>query len=131
MHPKQEELEERMALLCQELDNHLEDIYGSRYRIHPNRLKRGQGSNPSFDGLFSTSMAFTLGYGSKYGRGYVVNVEVRTLDKVSQYDTIHITSSAFAFLKDKLGEYFPDHDLDVVQDGNVMKIVGDFGLGEV
>ena len=62
MHPKQEELEDRMSLLCQELDNHLEDIYGDRYTIHPNRLKRGQGSNPSYDGLFSTSMAFTLGY---------------------------------------------------------------------
>ncbi len=131
MHPKQEELEERMALLCQELDNHLEDIYGSRYKVHPNRLKRGQGSNPSFDGLFSTSTAFTLGYGSKFGRGYIVNVEVRTLDKVSQYDSIHITSSAFAFLKSKLPTYFPDHDLDIVQDGNVIKIVGDFGLGEV
>ena len=131
MHPKQEELEERMALLCQDLDNHLEDIYGDRYKIHPNRLKRGQGSNPSFDGLFSTSMAFTLGYGSKYGRGYIVDVEVRTLDKVSQYDRIHITSTAFAFLKTKLKEYFPDHDLDVVQDGPVMKVVGDFGLGEV
>lgn len=131
MHPKQEELEDRMSLLCQELDNHLEDIYGDRYTIHPNRLKRGQGANPSYDGLFSTSMAFTLGYGSKYGRGYVVNVEVRTLDKVSQYDTIHITSTAFSFLKSKLKEYFPDHDLDVVQDGNVMKVIGDFGLGEV
>ena len=131
MHPKQEELEERMSLLCQELDNHLEDIYGERYAVHPNRLKRGQGANPSYDGLFSTSMAFTLGYGSRYGRGYVVNVEVRTLDKVSQYDTIHITSTAFAFLKSKLKEYSPDHNLDVVQDGNVMKIIGDFSLGEV
>ncbi len=131
MHPKQEELEARMAVMCQDLDNYLEDIYGSRYKIHPNRLKRGQGSNPSFDGLFATSMAFTLGYGSKYGRGYVVNVEVRTLDKVSQYDTIHITSSAFAFLKSKLSEYFPGHELDVVQDGAVMKIIGDFELGEV
>ena len=34
-------------------------------------------------------------------------------------------------LKSKLKEYFPDHDLDVVQDGNVMKVIGDFGLGEV
>lgn len=131
MHPKQEELEERMALLCQALDNHLEDLYGDHYAVHPNRLKRGQGSNPSFDGLFSTSMAFTLGYGSKYGRGYVVNVEVRTLDKVSQYDSVHITSSAFAFLKGNLNKFFPDHELDVVQDGNVMKIIGDFALGEV
>jgi len=62
MHPKQEELENNLSLLCQNLDNYLEDEYGSRYRIHPNRLKRGLGSNPRFDGLFSTAMAFTLGY---------------------------------------------------------------------
>ena len=99
MHPKQEELEERMALLCQELDNHLEDIYGDRYKIHPNRLKRGQGSNPSFDGLFSTSMAFTLGYGSKFGRGYIVNVEVSTTASTSHPPHLHFsrTSSRTTF----------------------------------
>ena len=69
MHPKQEELEKKLSTLCQNLDNHLEDLYGDHYAIHPNRMKRGKGSNPSFDGLFSTSLAFTLGYGSKYGRG--------------------------------------------------------------
>ena len=83
MHPKQEELENKLSQLCQALDNHLEDKFGEHYRIHPNRLKRGQAANPTFDGLFSTSLAFTLGYGSQYGRGYVMNVEIRTLDKVS------------------------------------------------
>ena len=78
MHPKQEELEKKLSDLCQALDNHLEDKYGEHYKIHPNRLKRGKGANPSFDGLFSTSLAFTLGYGSKYGRGYVMNVEIRS-----------------------------------------------------
>ena len=30
MHPKQEILEDKLAALCQALDNHLEDIYGDR-----------------------------------------------------------------------------------------------------
>lgn len=131
MHPKQEELEAKMSLLCQALDNHLEDIYGERYRIHPNRPKRGAGSNPNYDGLFATSLAFTLGYGSQYGRGYVVNVEIRTLDKVSQYDQVKIRGTAFAFISENLGKYIPGHELQVVQDGNVMKVIGDFSLGEV
>ena len=131
MHPKQEELEEKMCELCKALDNHLEDIYGEHYIIHPNRLRRGKGSNPSFDGLFSTSLAFTLGYGSKYGRGYVVNVEIRTLDKVSQYEQASIRGTAFSFISQNLKKYLPDHDLQIVQDGNVMKIIGDFSLGEV
>lgn len=131
MHPKQEILEEKMAQLCQALDNHLEDIYGDHYRLHPNRLRRGKGSNPSFDGLFSTSLAFTLGYGSEYGRGYVVNVEIRTLDKVSQYDSTKIQAEAFSFISRNLKKFIPDQDLKIVQDGNLMKVVGDFSLGDV
>lgn len=131
MHPKQEILEEKMAQLCQALDNHLEDIYGDHYRLHPNRLRRGEGSNPSFDGLFSTSLAFTLGYGSEYGRGYVVNVEIRTLDKVSQYDSTKIQAEAFSFISQNLKKFIPDQDLKIVQDGNLMKVVGDFSLGDV
>ena len=131
MHPKQEELEKQLSLLCQALDNHLEDKYGEHYTIHPNRLKRGKAANPTFDGLFSTSLAFTLGYGSKYGRGYVMNVEIRTLDKVSQYDKADIEADAFKYVSENLKTYIPDHDLDIVQDGNVMKVIGDFNLGEV
>ena len=131
MHPKQEELEVKMSELCQALDNYLEDIYGEHYKLHPNRLKRGKGSNPSFDGLFSTSLAFTLGYGSRYGRGYVVNVEIRTLDKVSQYEQASIRGTAFSFISQNLKKYLPEHDLQIVQDGNVMKVIGDFSLGEV
>ncbi len=131
MHPKQEILEEKMAQLCQALDNHLEDIYGDHYRLHPNRLRRGKGSNPSFDGLFSTSLAFTLGYGSQYGRGYVVNVEIRTLDKVSQYDSTKIQAEAFSFISQNLKKFIPDQDLKIVQDGNLMKVIGDFSLGDV
>ena len=91
----------------------------------------GKAANPSFDGLFSTSLAFTLGYGSKFGRGYVVNVEIRTLDKVSQYEEADIRGAAFSFISQNLKKYLPDNDLQIVQDGNVMKIIGDFSLGEV
>ena len=120
-----------MARLCQALDNHLEDIYGDRYRLHPNRLRRGKGSNPSFDGLFSTSLAFTLGYGSEYGRGYVVNVEIRTLDRVSPDDRAEILAEVFSFISGNLAKYIPGQDLKIVRDGSLMKIVGDFSLGEV
>lgn len=130
MHPKQEELENNLSLLCQNLDNYLEDEYGSRYRIHPNRLKRGLGSNPRFDGLFSTAMAFTLGYGSNTGRGYVVEVDIRTLDRVSPEERQEINDAAFSYIQSNLKEVFPDRGLSIVKDGNLMKIVGDFSLGE-
>ena len=131
MHPKQEELENELANLCRNLDNHLEDKYGQKYRIHPNRLKRGAGSNPRFDGLFCTSIAFTLGYGSKSGRGYIVEVDIRTLDRVTEEDRKKILEDAFDYIKDNLKIYLPERELDIVKDGEVMKIVGDFSLGEV
>lgn len=131
MHPKQEELENELANLCRNLDNHLEDKYGQKYRIHPNRLKRGAGSNPRFDGLFSTSIAFSLGYGSKSGRGYIVEVDIRTLDRVTEEDRQKILEDAFDYIKDNLKIYLPERELDIVRDGDVMKIVGDFSLGEV
>lgn len=131
MHPKQEELENELANLCRNLDNHLEDKYGQKYRIHPNRLKRGAGSNPRFDGLFSTSIAFSLGYGSKSGRGYIVEVDIRTLDRVTEEDRQKILEDAFDYIKDNLKIYLPERELDIVKDGEIMKIVGDFSLGEV
>ena len=131
MHPKQEELENELANLCRNLDNHLEDKYGQKYRIHPNRLKRGAGSNTRFDGLFSTSIAFSLGYGSKSGRGYIVEVDIRTLDRVTEEDRQKILEDAFDYIKDNLKIYLPERELDIVKDGEVMKIVGDFSLGEV
>ena len=131
MHPKQEELENELARLCANLDNYLEDKYGKKYRIHPNRLKRGAGSNPRFDGLFSTSIAFSLGYGSKTGRGYIVEVDIRTLDKVAEEDKKEINEEAFNYIKRNLKLCLPERELDIVKDGSVMKIVGDFSLGEV
>ena len=131
MHPKQEELENELANLCRNLDNYLEDKYGQKYRIHPNRLKRGAGSNPRFDGLFSTSIAFSLGYGSKSGRGYIVEVDIRTLDRVTEEDRKKILEDAFDYIKGNLKIYLPERELDIVKDGEIMKIVGDFSLGEV
>ncbi len=60
-----------------------------------------------------------------------MNVEIRTLDKVSQYDRAHIEADAFEFVSENLKTFIPDNDLDIVHDGNVMKVVGDFSLGEV
>lgn len=39
-HPKQMELEADMRRLCDDLDHYLEDTYGDRYPLHPNRPAR-------------------------------------------------------------------------------------------
>lgn len=129
MSPQQAELERHMRTLCDELDHFLENTYGDRYPLHPNRPARGKAARVSYDGLFSTGTKFTLGYGSEYGRGYLVDVELSTLERVRPEDRREIESAAVAFLSAHLPIHFPNRKLDIVKDGNVYKIVGDFSLG--
>ncbi len=131
MDPRQEEFESSLNVLCNELDNYLEDSYEGVFGRHPNRPGRGSGANPSFDGLFCTTAAFTLGYGSQYGRGYLINIDVRTLERVSAQQMEEIKNKALVFTKAKLPVVFPKRKLDIVRDGNLLKIVGDFSLGDV
>lgn len=131
MDPRQEKLEAGFAALCIELDNYLEDAYEGVFNRHPNRPGRGSGANPSFDGTFSTTAAFTLGYGSEHGRGYLINIEVRTLDIVSSDQMEEIKNRAYVFAKTKLPVLFPDRKLELVLDRGLLKIIGDFSLGDV
>ena len=131
MHPKQEELERRLDKLCMALDNYLEDQYSDIFTLHPNRPKRGAGANPSYDGVFATSVSFTLGYGSKYGRGYLIVIDVRTLQYVSSAQREEINNRAFLFIQKTLPVEFPERKLEIVRDGNLLKVIGDFSLGDV
>ncbi|MGE4453811.1 MAG: hypothetical protein AB7D92_04695 [Sphaerochaeta sp.] len=129
-HPKQVELETTMRRLCDDLDHYLEDTFGDDYPLHPNRPERGKASSVAYDGLFSTGTQFTLGYGSNHGRGYIVSVEIRTLSWVQSEQKKAIEEAAMQYLRKILPYYFPERAIDLKQDGNVYKLVGDFSLGD-
>src|SRR5690554_2491659 len=128
MSAQQRALEKRLRLLFDELDDYLEDKFKGSYDLHPNRLPRGKAARVAYDGLFSTGTKFTLGIGSEYGRGYLVDVEVSTLEKVDPEMRSAIDQAAFDFLKENLPKHFPKRDLKVVKDGQLYKIIGDFSL---
>jgi len=128
MSPRQRAFEKKMRHLFDELDHYLEDKFKDLYPLHPNRLPRGKAARVSYDGLFSTGTKFTLGIGSEYGRGYLVDVEVSTLAKIDKSMRDAIDTAAYEFLKEHLAIHFPTRDLDVVKDGSVYKIIGDFSL---
>ena len=128
MDPKQEKLELRLAEMSRELDEYLENEFGQMFRLHPSRPEHGSGANPAYDGLFSTTVAFTLGYGSQYGRGYLVNVDIRTLDYVNSDAKEKILNEAYLFIQTKLPEVFPERKLTIVREKNLLKIIGDFSL---
>lgn len=131
MSYQQRELEKQFRLLCDDLDHYLEDNFGHKYNLHPNRLKRGKAANVAYDGLFSTGVKFTLGIGSTYGRGYILDIVIVTLEKVEKTLRTKIETAAADYVKEKLPFYFPNRELKIVKDNNLYKIIGDFSLGEI
>ncbi len=129
MHPKQRALENKLYEMSMDLDHHLEDTFGSKFPLHPNRLERGMASSPNYDGLFSTGVQFTPGYGSKYGRGYLLDIDIRTLSFVKKEQKTKIEEEAIAYLEKIMPTYFPTRNLKIKRDGVLIKIIGDFSLG--
>lgn len=110
------------------IDDHLEDKYGYLYPLHPARPGRGHTSNKSSDGLFNIGAAFSAGFGSRFGRGWVVDVSMVTLSKIPENVKLQIDKEVIAELKRLLIEYYPERDISVEKDGNVFKIFGELGL---
>lgn len=130
-HPSLVKFEADLKRLFDSVDDQLEEKYGGAYVLHPSRPARGQTSNKAHDGLFNVGASFTAGFGSRYGRGYVVQVDMVTLDKVPPDVREKIEQEAADLVNEKLPYYFPGRRLEVVRDRNVFKIHGDLRLGQV
>ena len=131
MSSQQQQLENQLRRMCDDLDHYLEDTFGDKYPLHPNRPPRGKAARVAYDGLFSTGTKFTLGYGSETGKGYLVDIEIITLSRVQPEDREEIERAAVSHLRKIIGEYFPTRELDIRKDGRLYKIIGDFSLGVV
>lgn len=107
------------------IDDYLENNYGSAYHLHPNRPKRGATANKASDGLFNVGVSFSAGYGSVYGRGYVVDVDLATLDHVPETIQLKIENEVADLIREIIPEFFPDQDIRISRDGNVLKIYGE------
>jgi len=123
--------EARLDKVMRELDAYLEEKYKGEYILHPARPVQGETANPSYDGLFSIHANFTLGLGSKIGKGYAVDVKLMTLQHVPDDVRDEIENVAQEKLEDLLPKYFPEIELHIDQDGPVLKIHGDLSLGNV
>jgi hypothetical protein len=128
-HPKALAWEEKLKDVFDRIDHHLEEKYGHTYPLHPARAKRGLTSNPEQDGLFNIGAAFSAGYGSKHGPGYVVEVRMSTLSSVPSAILEQMEEEVVKLLRKKLPDAFPNAQLWVERDGPVYKIFGDLGLG--
>ena len=130
-HPSHEAWESTLKKAMDDLDDFLEDKYGGKLKLHPARSQRGKTGNKSHDGLFDIVASFSLGPGSELGRGYVVDVDLATLEKVTPELKKEIEEAAIKKLQELLPKYFPGKDLTVDRDGAMLKVHGDLSLGSV
>jgi hypothetical protein len=130
-HPNLIKWEKKLKSVLDEIDILLEKRYGNKYDLHPARRKHGSTSNRSHDGLFDIRGDFTLGLGSNKGRGYVVDIDLKTLEKIPNAVIEQIENDTIKELKNRLSKAFPGKELTVEKDGNVIKIVGDLSLGNI
>jgi hypothetical protein len=129
-HPKLVAFNRALEALFQEVDEALEDEWGSAFIRHPNRPGRGSTANPEMDGLFEVAPDFSAGIGSEKGRGYIVSLKAATLEKVTSEQFEFLMEEAAGLISARLPRYFPERRLEVVRDGKRFKIIGDFSLGE-
>jgi len=130
-HHKARAWERKLDELLNRIDVDLERKYGDRYPLHPARPEHGDTANPSQSGLFNVNAAFTGGFGSKLGAGYLLDVDMVTLTEVPDEVEEQILEEVVERLRQELPGVFPDRELHVSRDGHSFKIHGDLGLGQV
>ncbi|MBM4149270.1 MAG: hypothetical protein FJ224_09520 [Lentisphaerae bacterium] len=122
--------EKRLKKVFDEIDHEIEGRY-TGYSLHPSRARSGSTSNREHDGLFGVGAAFSAGFGSRHGRGYVVEVRFATPDAVPSDVRREIEDFVAGRLREKLPVAFPGRKLSVDRDGASYKIHGDLSLGTV
>ncbi|MCK5816770.1 MAG: hypothetical protein KAH15_02075 [Candidatus Marinimicrobia bacterium] len=130
-HPNLIQWEKKLKSVLDDIDVLLEEKYGKKYDLHPARRKHGSTSNRSHDGLFDIRGDFTLGLGSDKGKGYIVDIDLKTLESIPQNIIDQIENETIKELKKRLTQAFPDRELKVEKDGNVIKVFGDLSLGNI
>jgi len=125
------EWDRKLKKLFDEVDDFLEDKYGSLYPLHPNRMKRGETANKEMDGLFNVGASFSLGYGTEFGRGYVIDLHLSTLSRIDSATKDNIEKEAIDKIKGLLPKYFSGREIYVKKDGCIYKICGDLSLGSL
>lgn len=128
-HHASRQLELTLRHLFGEVDAFLEDRFGDRYSLHPARAPRGTTAHYAHDGLFDVGASFSAGYGSRYGRGYVIDVRMVTLERIPAREREVVLGAAVEKVRELLPRYFPHRELTVSRDRQVFKIHGDLSLG--
>lgn len=128
LNQRVEQWDAKLNALLRQVDLKLEGLYGNLLSPHPARPKQGSTANPQHDGLFRITACFTPGFGSALGKGYVLQLDMVTLQPLSPKQADAIQQKAVQLIQEGLDEAHPGKGLRVKRDGQVWKIVGDLSL---
>lgn len=128
MNPKLARWEAKLDSILHAIDIKLEEKYGHKWPLHPARPQSGVAANPQYDGLFRLTASFSAGYGSQLGAGYVLRIEIVTLQAIPAAEREAIEAVAVEMVRAGLKKTFPKRKLAVERDGPVYKIYGDLDL---
>lgn len=120
--------EEKLNLLLRQVITRLEEEFGSVVPRHPARPAHGATPNPQNDGLFRITATFTPGFGSQWGKGYVLDIEPVTLDVFPRDIWSVVEAEACRMIREGLEPALPGRNLELKRDGTVWKITGDLSL---
>jgi hypothetical protein len=127
-NPLVEAWEEKLNALLRQVNIKLEEEYGNVVARHPARLAHGETPNPQNDGLFRVVARFTPGFGSRWGKGYVVDIVPVSLDVFPSDIWARVEAEACKMIRDGLESVLPSRGLELKRDGTVWKITGDLSL---
>lgn len=130
-HPSALRFEAKLKEAFDQIDHELEERYGNRFPRLVHRPARGETENPEMDGLFNVGAAFSAGYGSPLGSGYIVEVRIASPASVPPAVQEEVEAYVVERLRDLLPAVFPERRLNVEREGHVVKIYGDLSLGLV
>ena len=127
-NPLVEFWEEKLNGLLRQVITKLEEEHGAVVPRHPARPAHGETPNPQNDGLFRITATFTPGFGSQWGKGYVLDIEPVTLDAFPREVWTVVEAKACRMIQDGLESVLPGRRLELKRDGTVWKITGDLVL---
>ncbi len=127
-HRKAKEWENKLKSVFDKIDIELEAAYGDRFDLHPTRPEHGATSSREMDGLFNVGAAYSAGFGSRLGPGYVVDIRLSTLQRIPKELKLELRDRVQTMLTEKLPEAFPGKKLHIDQEQQHLRIHGDLSL---
>lgn len=129
-HHKAIEWEAKLKTVFDGIDAELEAVFGDRLPRHPARPPVGSTASPDMDGLFNVGAAYSAGFGSRFGPGYVVDIRVSTLEHIPEDLKLALRDKVQALLQERLPAAFPGKALHVDKEQKHLRIHGELSFDQ-